>query len=114
MIRKEVCKETEGLMGGKGVVRVYHILEKEELGKAGRLYGRVVLEPGTSIGWHRHKGETEPYYILKGEGTFVDNDGSKTIVTPGDVCLIEDGQYHSIENNSNEPVEFMALVYNLI
>ncbi len=113
MIRKEVCTPVENLMGGKGTVKLYHIQTKEELGKAGRLYARVVLDPGCSIGWHRHTGETEPYYILKGEGTFIDNDGSRTTVTPGDICTTEDGQCHSMENNSSEPLEFIGLVYNL-
>jgi oxalate decarboxylase/phosphoglucose isomerase-like protein (cupin superfamily) len=33
-------------------------------------------------------------------------------VGPGDVCLIEVGQFHSLENNTDEEVEFMALIYN--
>ncbi len=113
MIRKEQCTEVEHLQGGKGTVKLYHIQTKEELGKAGRLFARVVLDPGCSIGWHQHKGETEPYYILKGEGTFVDADGSRHTVTPGDICTIEDGQFHSMENNSDQPLEFIGLVYNL-
>lgn len=113
MIRKEVCTPTPNLAGGKGVAKVYHIQTKEELNKAGRLYAKVVLEPGCSVGWHRHVNETEPYYILKGEGTFVDNDGSRTLVHAGDICTIENGQFHSIENNSDEDLEFIGLVYNL-
>lgn len=114
MIRKEQLVEVPHVQGGNGTVKFYHILNKEELGGIGRVYARVVLDPGCSIGWHQHSGETEPYYILSGEGTFVDHDGSKTIVTAGDVCTIEDGQFHSIENNSDAPMEFMALIYNLI
>lgn len=114
MIRKEQCRTVEGLAGGKGHVKLYDIQTSEELGGVGRLYARVVLEPGCSVGWHKHSGETEPYYILKGEATFVDNDGSRTLVHPGDICYLEDNQYHSIENNSDEDVEFMALIYNLI
>lgn len=113
MIQKETCTTVANLMGGKGSVKLYHILKKADLKDAGRLYARVVLEPGCSIGWHQHNGETEPYYILKGEGTFIDNDKSATTVTAGDICTIEDGHFHSIENNSDQPLEFMALVYNL-
>lgn len=113
MVKKETCTYAEHLGGGKGTARVYHIVSNENLKDAGRLYARVVLDPGCSVGWHQHKGETEPYYILKGEGVFIDNDQSRTIVHPGDICTIEDGHFHSIENNSNEPLEFMALIYNL-
>lgn len=113
MIRKEICTPVEHLGGGKGTAKVYHIVSKEELGPSGRLFARVVLDPGCSVGWHRHLHETEPYYILKGEGTFIDNDQSRTLVHAGDICTIEDGHYHSIENNSSEPLEFIGLVYNL-
>lgn len=113
MIRKEECQIVPNLGGGKGDAKVYHIQTKEELGKVGRLYAKVVLEPGCSVGWHQHKGETEPYYILDGEGTFIDHDGSKTLVHAGDICTIEDEQFHSIENNSDKPLSFIGLVYNL-
>ncbi len=113
MIRKAIPTIKEHLAGGNGRAIVYDVQSREELGKAGRLYGKVVLEPGSSVGWHQHVGETEPYYILCGEGTFVDNDGSRTLVHAGDICTIENGQFHSIENNSDENLEFMALIYNL-
>ncbi len=113
MIRKEVCTPVEHLAGGTGTAKVYHIQSREELGKAGRLYAKVVLDPGCSVGWHQHVGETEPYYILSGEGTFIDNDKSRTLVHAGDICTIEDGQFHSIENNSDKPLEFIGLIYNL-
>ena len=75
-------------------------------------FAKVVLPPGTSVGWHQHVHDTEPYYILKGQADFIDNDKSVTKVGPGDCCIIQVGQFHSLENNSDEDVEFMALIYN--
>lgn len=112
MVRRENMVEVDGLAGGKGKARVYHIVTKEELLGHARLYARVVLPPGSSVGWHQHVGETEPYYILKGEGEFTNNDRSITKVHAGDVCLMEVGQWHSMANNSDGDLEFMALVYN--
>ncbi|MFR8684307.1 MAG: cupin domain-containing protein, partial [Enterocloster sp.] len=100
MIRKDNVLEVEHLGGGKGTAYVHHIVSKEELLGHGRLYAKVVLPPGASVGWHQHVHDTEPYYILKGEADFIDNDKSVTKVGPGDCCIIEVGQYHSIENNS--------------
>ncbi|MDO4556992.1 MAG: cupin, partial [Lachnospiraceae bacterium] len=74
MIRKADIKEVEGLAGGKGPARVHHIISQEELMGHGRFYAKVVLPPGSSVGWHQHLKETEPYYILKGEADFIDND----------------------------------------
>lgn len=112
MVRRERVEEVEGLAGGKGPARVHHVVSKEELLGHGRLYAKVVLPPGASVGWHQHVGDTEPYYILKGEGRFIDDDESATRVKAGDVCLIQVGQWHSIENDTDADLEFMALIYN--
>ena len=112
MIRKENRVAVEGLAGGKGPATVCHILSKEELMGHGRMYAKVILPPGSYLGFHQHIHETEPYYILSGTGEFTDNDGSVTQVTAGDCCLIEPGQSHSIANHSDEDLVFMALSYN--
>lgn len=112
MIRKTNTIKVEGLAGGKGTAIVHHILEEEELMGHGRMYAHVVLPPGASVGYHQHLKETEPYYILKGKGIFIDNDGTRTEVEPGDCCIIEVGQSHGMENESDENLEFIALIYN--
>lgn len=102
----------ENLRGGQGHVVLYPILTAEELMGHGTMYARVVIPPRCSIGWHQHVGNTEPYYIIKGEGTFVDNDKSRTTVHAGDICTIACGEWHSMENNSEEDMEMIALVIN--
>ena len=81
MVRKEILQERHEVQGGDGTVYCYHVLEKEEFAEHGRMYARFVLPPGTSIGWHVHEGETEPYYILSGEGTFTDSDGMVNFIS---------------------------------
>ncbi|MDD2959682.1 MAG: cupin domain-containing protein [Lachnospiraceae bacterium] len=112
MVRKTEVKVMEGLRGGSGQVELHHIVSPEELNGHGSMYAMGILKPGSSIGYHQHIGNTEPYFILKGKGTFVDNDKSRTEVGPGDVCYIEVGQSHALENNSEEDLVFMALIYN--
>lgn len=112
MVRKANIVETEGLAGGKGPARIHHIVPAEDLYGHGRLYAKVELLPGSSVGWHRHEGETEPYYILSGKGVFVDDDGSRTEVKEGDVCTIVPGQCHAMVNSSEtENLVFMALIH---
>ena len=112
MIRKETRKIKQNLRGGKGTVEVFEILSEKELMGHGKMYAKVVVKPHSSVGWHQHLDDTEPYYIIQGEGVFVDNDGSKTRVVAGDICLIEVGQFHSIENNTDEDLVMIALVIN--
>lgn len=112
MVRKAQIEIKKELRGGKGEVEFHHILTQKELNGHGSMYAMVRLKPGCSIGYHQHIGNTEPYFILEGKGTFVDNDGSRTEVGPGDACLIEVGQSHALENNSDQDLVFMALIYN--
>lgn len=112
MVRKTVKEIKQEVRGGKGEVEFEHILTAEELNGHGSMYAKVRLKPGCSIGFHQHIGNTEPYFVLEGHGTFVDHDGTRTEIEPGDVCVIEVGQGHSIENNSEKDLVFMALIYN--
>ena len=116
MIREVKGVEVENLAGGKGKAMRYMIVPPEELYGHGRLYARIVLAPGSSVGWHQHVNDTEPYYILRGEGDFIEgdseNDRRVTRVHAGEVCVIRVGQWHSLENNSDGELEFIALIYN--
>ena len=74
----------ENMRGGDGHVLLDHILEKEALGEKCKMYARVTLEKGCSIGYHEHCGESETYFILSGHG-FYNDDGTEQVVWSGDV-----------------------------
>ena len=85
------------------------ILEGDELkGKCG-LYAQVTIEKGCSLGYHEHHGETETYYILKGEGEYDDN-GVKRPVKAGDITITPDGKGHGLTNTGDTDLVFMALI----
>ncbi len=112
MVIKETLQHREAVRGGKGTVDFYHVVPKDMTDDYVHMFAKLVINPASSIGRHQHVGETEPYYILEGEGLFTDNDGTETVVRPGDVCLIKNGDYHSIENLSDtEPLSLMAVIY---
>jgi mannose-6-phosphate isomerase-like protein (cupin superfamily) len=97
------------LRGGKGTVEVVHLLEKDQFHNKGRLFALNRLKPGTSIGYHKHEGDYEGYYFIRGEGTFNDN-GSEYPVRAGDFTLINVGESHGIDNTGGEDLEFIALI----
>lgn len=112
MVIRETHQHREAVRGGPGSCDFYHAVPKDMCDEYLRLFARIDINPRSAIGWHQHVGETEPYYILSGEGIFTDADGSKTVVRPGDVCLIKNGDYHSIENPSDtEILSFIAVIY---
>ena len=112
MVKKEQGIVKENLRGGAGSVEIFHILSAEELMGHGKMFAKVVIKPHSGIGWHQHVGDTEPYYIVQGEGIFTDNDGSKIRVSSGDICTIEVGQFHSMENDTDNDLVMIALVVN--
>ncbi|MFI3175666.1 MAG: cupin domain-containing protein [Bacillota bacterium] len=113
MVKKARVVKIDNARGGDGSIEMHHFLEGEELLGQNAMFAKVVVKPNSSIGWHQHVGDTEPYAIIKGEGTFIDSDGTKTVVVPGDVCCINVGDHHSLENHSSsEDLEIIALVIN--
>lgn len=112
MIREaaKMKKETrENMRGGNGSVNVTHIFEPDELTAKTRLFARMHLPAGASIGFHRHEGEEEVFYILSGRG-IVDDDGTKREVGPGDAVLTGGGAGHAIEAVGDEPLEMVAVI----
>ena len=81
----------------------------EEMMNKGRLFSLVTLQPGQSIGWHVHSGDSETYCILKGSGEYSDN-GTLVTLGPGDVAMVRPGEGHSLLNTGAEPLELIALI----
>lgn len=105
-------EKIEKAKGGKGYITVVNFFEKEDFLGKGRLFGKTIIKPGNSIGYHAHKGEQEAYYILKGEALYNDN-GKEIMLKPGDLTICRDGEYHSIEAVGEEDLEFIMLIlYN--
>lgn len=95
--------------GGNGDLDIKVLATADEMYKGARLFNHVTLNPGCSLGYHPHEHETEFYYILKGEAVFNDN-GTEVVLGPGDLGATGYGEYHSLENRTNEIVEFIALI----
>ena len=112
MIREQgnVRIETkEALRGGKGTAEFQHLCEKEELNGKGRVFAKIVLQPGCSIGYHVHEGESETFYILSGRALYSDN-GVCVELEPGDTAYNPSGSGHSIGSIGSTPLEIVALI----
>ena len=102
-------KKVENMHGGEGHVIIKRLLDEKQLnGKCG-LYAEVTIEPGYSLGYHEHHGESETYYILSGKGIYSDN-GELRMVEAGDVTFTPDGKGHAMTNSGDEDLVFMALI----
>ncbi len=113
MIRKkDECKmeQREHMRDGKGTVELVNLIEgPDELCDKGRLFSKIILKSGCSIGFHVHDKDSELFYILKGSAEYNDNGEVKT-VEAGDVTICPPGTGHGIENKSDETVELIAVI----
>lgn len=96
-------------LGGEGEIIIERFLDKEELKGKCKLFGKCIIEPGNSLGYHIHEGDSETYYILSGEGEYNDN-GTIRTVKPGDLTVTPSGFGHGIANKGTETLEFMCLI----
>lgn len=102
-------EKIEGLKGGKGHVTVVNFFEPEDFLGKGRLYGKSIIEPGNSIGYHTHEGDQEAYYIIKGKALY-NEEGEDTVLYPGDLAICREGESHSIEAAPGENLEYIMLI----
>ena len=102
-------RRVENMAGGKGHVIIKDLLGEKELNGKCRMYAEVTVEPGCSLGYHEHHGESETFYILQGFGDFDDN-GTVRQVKSGDVTFTPSGSGHALVNTGVSNLIFMALI----
>jgi mannose-6-phosphate isomerase-like protein (cupin superfamily) len=112
MIRRahEMEKEVrERMRDGAGAVEILHVFRSRELKGKTRLFARLRLPAGSSIGFHRHEGEEEIFYIISGSGE-VSEGGPSSPVGPGDATHTGEGAGHSIANPGPGPLDLLAVI----
>jgi mannose-6-phosphate isomerase-like protein (cupin superfamily) len=100
----------EEMRGGEGKVQIEKLWDPEtELKANNRLFARLKIDPGCSIGFHNHDDEEEVFVILKGVAEADDN-GKIEKLYPGDTILTADGAGHSIKSVGDETLEMLAVI----
>lgn len=102
-------EKREHMRDGEGTVTLTAAFEKGEYSSALRLFSRITLPAGASIGYHIHEEEEEFFYFLSGEGEMDDN-GVRVPVHAGDATVTRSGQGHALYNTGNEPLQLLAVI----
>jgi len=101
--------ENQRTFSRDGGVDFHVLVEPEEMYDAGRLYARITLPPGAALSYHRHDDEMESFYVARGTCKMSDN-GKTVYVKEGEVLVTPHGEEHSIANDTDSPVELIALI----
>ena len=69
---------------------------------------RVVVPPGSNIGFHQHGNNEEMYVVLDGSGLMkIENE--EVEVSKGDMILNPAGGRHGLTNNTNENIDLLVI-----
>ena len=112
MIKRESTYDAtinENMRGGDGSVKIEHLLTPGEMNNKGRLFAKITLEPGCSIGHHVHEGEMESFFIISGQAQYDDN-GETVTLNPGDTTHTPGGAGHAVKCLGDVPLEMIALI----
>ena len=72
--------------------------------------GWMTLQPGASIGMHKHENNEDAYIIVSGQGVFTDSAGKETPVKGGDITIARIGDTHALKNSGKEPLVFLDVI----
>jgi quercetin dioxygenase-like cupin family protein len=98
---------------GTGAIIKDIIMDPAAFGGANKMFAQVTLKPGCAIPVHKHEGNNETYFLLKGQGEYTD-ENKKVTVRAGEVTFCPDGGTHGLLNTGSEDLVFVALIANTI
>ncbi|MCR5666521.1 MAG: cupin domain-containing protein [Eubacterium sp.] len=102
-------RNVEHLKDGDGTLTFYDWLLPEDAPGHGKVFSKLVIPKGCSIGYHEHDGEFETYYVLSGEALVNDN-GKELILHPGDMHMCPSGSGHGVRNEQEEDLVMMIMI----
>ena len=94
--------------GGTGPVELFEIWGKSDFKSNIDFLDRVIVPPGTNIGFHQHGNNEEMYIVLKGHGTMKIED-EEFPVKEGDMILNPAHGRHGLSNDSNGNIDILVL-----
>ncbi len=106
-------RQVKNAQGGEGEVTFTDWLLPEDVPGHGRVFSKLVIPPGASIGYHEHSGEFEAYYVISGEATVNDN-GEEIVLREGDMHMCRDGAGHETKNKGDRDLVLWALIMNTL
>jgi mannose-6-phosphate isomerase-like protein (cupin superfamily) len=93
---------------GTGSVELYEIWENSDFKSNIDFFDRVVVPPGSTIGFHKHGENEEMYIVLEGKGLMKIED-DEVAVGKGDMILNPAGGRHGLINNSCENIDILVI-----
>ena len=72
--------------------------------------GKVVLQPGKTVGKHSTESNEELLILLEGEGLFMLSDGKQLEINVGSVLYCPPDTEHDVKNTGATPLQYIYVV----
>lgn len=95
-------------IGGKVVKQDDRYTVKDNTELKNLIVSSTDLYPGKSTSGHKHAGQEEVYYFVRGTGE-MELDGDRFAVSSGDTVLIKDGVFHRVHNTGQVNLYFICV-----
>lgn len=98
--------------GGKGTLSGEYAFTRDTPTKdqAIKEISWLTLQPGDSVGYHKHTTNEDTYIIVSGTGTFRDKDGKDHAVKAGDITIVRKNEAHGLTNTGTVPLVFVDVI----
>ena len=105
----EGVREYRVIRNGVGEILMVNKFGPDETNNKCNMVAELHVAPGQCTGFHAHNDDVELFYLLEGELVFVE-DGSETVLKPGDCTSTTRGSKHQIINRSEDMAKVLAVV----
>lgn len=105
-------EERPRMRGGEGTIALRAAMAPGDYASPVRLFSRITVPVGGSIGYHIHEQEEEFYYVLSGQGKMDDN-GTVVSLAAGDATVQETIEGHGVVNTGSTPLELLAVIVKI-
>lgn len=93
---------------GQGEIQIGRIFQQEKLEAPWHFIEYLEVQPGVTIGEHRHGHNEEIYFIIEGQAQMTVN-GQEHTVKPGDFILNRAGWAHAFRNESDQTIKLLVI-----
>ena len=92
---------------GKGAISFREIFDKNDFKSSLQFLHETSIMPNSTIGYHKHSGNEEIYYIVEGKG-LMEVDGEEKVVGHGDAVITHSGSSHGLKNIGDKELKILV------
>jgi mannose-6-phosphate isomerase-like protein (cupin superfamily) len=92
---------------GRGTILFREVFSKKDFRSTIQFLHETSVMPNSTIGYHKHSGNEEIYYVIEGKGLMV-VDGEERIIGPGDAVITYSGSSHGLKNIGDKNLKILV------